>query len=222
MSSSRLFLGLIAIVGASGAAVACKPPPMPPPVSVYVRVLDEAKAPVSNAELTSQSRVLSRTDQEGRAEVVVSGREGATFFVDVRCPSGYRSPGAPLEIRRLENGASAPPEYLAHCSRLRHKLVVNIKATGGTSAMAVLHLGKPVARLDNEGRAKVVLEGDVLERFDLQIDTSGPAFATIHPQNPTGSFEIANRDEERTFEVKFTRDKKPAAKVSRPSGPKAL
>jgi len=217
---SLLFFGTI--VAGAAASVGCKPPPMPPPVSVYVRVLDESKAPVHNAEIATQTAILSRTDQEGRAEVVVSGREGATFFVDVRCPNGYRSPGAPLEIRRLDNGSKTAPEYVAHCNRLRHKLVVNIKAVGAPASMPILHLGKPIARLDGEGKARITLEGDVLERFDLQIDTSAPAFAKIHPQNPTGSFEIANRDEERSFEVKFIAEKKVVIRRAGPSGPKAL
>lgn len=223
MTKMRLrCLPVAVLVVTSAAFAACKPPPMPPPVTVFVRVLDESKSPVSDAELASQSTVISKTNQEGRAEVVVSGREGATFFIDVRCPNGYKSPGAPLEIRRLENGAAAAPEYLAHCSRLRHKLVVNVKVTGAGGAIPVLHLGKPVAKLDADGKARVVLEGDVLERFDLQLDTSAAAFATIHPQNPTGSFEIANRDEERTFEVKFTREKKVVKRVAGPKGPVAM
>lgn len=219
---SRARLHCVALVLAGCAVAACKPPPMPPPVKVFVRVLDEARSPVSNAELASQSTVFSKTDQEGRAEVVVTGREGATFLIDVRCPNGYRSPSAPLEIRRLENGSAAAPEYVAHCSRLRHKLVVNVKVTGAGAPLPILHLGKPVARLDAEGKARITLEGDVLERFDLQLDTSGKEFEKLHPQNPTGSFEIANRDEERTFEVKFTKEKKVVKKVAGPSGPKAL
>ena len=65
----------------------------------------------------------------------------------------------------------------------------------------------------------VTLEGDSLERIDLQLDTSDAAFAKVHPQNPTGSFEIPSRDDETTFEVKFTQDKKAPRKVVKKSGP---
>lgn len=202
--------------------VACKPPPPPAPVTVFVRVLDESKAPVAKAEIASQSQVISTTNGDGRAEITVAGREGATYLLDVRCPTGYRSPEAPLEIRRLDNGGAAPPEYVTRCNRLRHKLVVNVKATGAGGSLAVLYLGKPLTRTDAEGKARVVLEGDALERIDLQLDTSEPAFAKVHPQNPTGSFEIPNRDEETSFEVKFTVDKKPARKAAKKSGPVAM
>jgi hypothetical protein len=207
---------------AMAALVACEPPPQPPPVTVFVRVVDESKAPVSDAEIGSQAQVIAKTDGDGRAQITVGGREGATYLVDVRCPDGYRSPEAPLEIRRLDNGSAAPPEYLTRCNRLRHTLVVNVRVTGTSGSLPVLHLGKPLTHTDAEGKARVVLEGDVFERVDLQLDTSDPAFAKVHPQNPTGSFEIPNRDGEITFEVKFTTDKKPPPKVVRRSGPVAM
>lgn len=209
----------LALLLACASLAACKPPPPPAPVTVFVRVLDESKEPVGNAEIASQSQVISKTNPEGQAEITVSGREGATYLLDVRCPIGYRSPEAPLEIRRLDNGAAAPPEYVTHCNRLRHKLVVNVKATGFGGNLPVLYLGKPLTRTDAEGKARVVLEGDALERIDLQLDTSDPTLAKIHPQSPTGSFEIPSRDDETTFEVKFTRDAKPPRKVVKPRGP---
>jgi hypothetical protein len=217
-SASFVAIGAVFAVAAAGVG-ACKPPPPPAPVTVFVRVLDESKEPVGNAEIASQSQVISRTNVDGRAEITVSGREGATYLVDVRCPAGYRSPDAPLEIRRLDNGSAAAPEYVTRCSRLRHKLVVNVKATGAGGSLAVLYLGKPLTRTDAEGKARVELEGDALERIDLQLDTSDPAFAKVHPQSPTGSFEIPTRDGETSFEVKFTQDKKAPKKAFVRKGP---
>lgn len=208
---------LLALTLASLAA--CKPPPPPAPVTVFVRVIDEAKEPVASAEIAAQSQVLSRTGGDGRAEITVGGREGATFLVEVRCPKGYRSPDAPLEIRRLDNGTASSPEYLTRCARLRHKLVVNVQVTGAGGALPVLYLGKPLTKTDAEGKARVVLEGDTLERIDLQLDTSDPMFAKVHPQSPTGSFEIRGRDEETTFDVKFTKDAKAPRKVVAKKGP---
>jgi hypothetical protein len=212
-------LRLAPSIAAIAALVACEPAPPPPPVTVFVRVVDESKAPVSDAEIASQSQVISKTNGEGRAQITVGGREGATYRVDVRCPDGYRSPEVPLEVRRLDNGSAAPPEYVSRCNRLRHKLVVKVRVTGAGGSLPVLHLGKPLTRTDAEGKARVELEGDVFERVDLQLDTSDPTFAKIHPQNPIGSFEIPNRDDETVFEVKFTADKKPPPKVVRRGGP---
>lgn len=202
-------------VVAYGSMVACKEVPQPPPVTVYVKVVDEAKAPVENAQIASNSQLVTTTNAEGRAELTVAGREGATFFIDVRCPPGYRSPEAPLEVRRLDNGSATAPEYVTKCSRIRHRLVVNVKvnapAGASVTGMPILYLGKPLTKTDAEGKAKVVLEGDVLERVDLMVDTSDASFGKYHPQNPVGTFEIPNADGETTFDLKFTVDK-PAPK----------
>ncbi len=217
-ASSAVAIAVLVAVVASGVA-ACKPPPPPAPVTVFVRVLDESKEPVGNAEIAAQSQVIAKTGGDGRAEITVSGREGATYLVDVRCPAGYRSPEAALEIRRLDNGSASPPEYVTHCNRLRHKLVVNVKTTGVGGSLAVLYLGKPLTRTDTDGKARVELEGNALERIDLQLDTSDPAFTKVHPQNPTGSFEIPSHDGETSFDVKFTQDKKPPKKLVKRVGP---
>jgi hypothetical protein len=198
--------------------VACKPVPPPPPVTIFVKVIDEAKAPVESAEIASAAQIITTTNAEGRAEITVSGREGATFLVDVRCPQGYRSPEAPLEVRRLDNGSATAPEYVTKCNRLRHKLVVNlsVKAPAGAnvSGLPVLYLGKPLTKTDAEGKAKVALEGDVFERVDLTVDTNDASFAKYHPQNPVGTFEIPNGDDETAFEVKFTVDKPPPKRAA--------
>jgi len=196
---------------------ACKPVPLPPAVTVYVKVVDEAKEPVSNAELASQSRLIATTNSDGRAEITVTGREGQAFLVDVRCPQGYRSPDVPLEIRRLENGSGAPPEYVTRCNRLRHRLVVNVKTINAPGGLPIRYLGKPLTKTDALGKARVVLEGDVMERVDLTLDTSDPSLSKLHPQSPVVSLEIPNRDEETNTEVKFTVDKPPPKKaVGRP------
>ena len=208
-------LSYLALIALGCAFAACKPVQPPPPVTVFVKVVDEAKAPVEHAELASASQVITTTNGEGRAEITVRGFEGATFLVDVRCPQGYRSPEAPLEVRRLDNGSATAPEYVAKCNRLRHRLVVNLalKAPPGASVagLPILYLGKPLTKTDAEGKAKVALDGDVFERVDLTIDTSDPSFAKYHPQNPVGTFEIPNRDDQTSFEMKFTVDK-PAPK----------
>jgi hypothetical protein len=208
------------LIGFAGFGSGCRPPPAPPS-RVLIRVLDEAKTPIHGAEIASQSEVIAKTNDDGRAEVAVAGKEGESFRLEVRCPKLYKSPNTPLEIRRLDNGVSQAPEYVARCSRLRHSLVVAIKTEGGSN-MPILHLGREVARTDQDGSAHVLIEGEVHERVDLTIDTSDPKNAKIHPQNPVASFEITNQDELKVFQQKFTRDAKPVAKVVKRSGPKVF
>jgi hypothetical protein len=200
----------------------CKAPPAPP-ARVLVRVLDESKAAVANAGISTGGDLIAQTDKEGRAEVTVTGKEGAVFPLEVRCPSGYRSPNAPILIRRLQapNVSDAAPEYLAKCSRLRHSLVIAVHAEGGPN-LPILHLGKEVARSDESGKAQVIIEGEVRERVELVLSTADPKLAKVHPQNPAATFEIGDQDERKSFEVKFTRDKKAPPKVVARTGPKAF
>ena len=100
------------------------------------------------------------------------------------------------------SASAAPPEYVT-----------------------ALQSSAPQARREHPGdrrRRQPTLEGDVLERIDLQLDTSDASFAKVHPQSPTGSFEIPNIDGETAYEVKFTRDKKAPKRFVRASGPKQM
>jgi hypothetical protein len=217
--SPRWLLGVATVTLAFASGAACKAPAAPPS-KVAIRVLDEAKAPIDGAEIASDSAVVARTNPEGLAEVTLDGREGETFNLEVRCPKAYRSPQQPLVIRRIQTADTA--EYVTHCSRLRHTLVVGVRAIGGGGNMPIRHLGKEIARTDEAGGANVLIEGEVQERVELQLDTSEPKFAKLHPQNPTGSFEVTNKDEVKVFEVKFTKDRPPPVKVFKRQGPKAF
>ena len=198
---------LVAIGLAIGVALlACKAPP-PPPSAIFIRAVDETKAPVKDAQILAQGQVIAQTDADGRAPMTLTGREGMTFQIEIRCPQGFRSPAKPLEVRRLENSGASAPEYVTHCERQRHTLAIDVKTTGATN-MPVLQLGKEIAHTDDAGTAHLTIEGDVADRIDLQLDTSDPKFAKVHPQNPTGSFVIANHDDSVVFDVKFTVDKK--------------
>lgn len=205
------------------ATVGCKPPEKPPALVVSIRVLDESKAPIDGAEIALESKVLARTDAEGRATLNIDGKDdGTTFPVEVRCPAKvFRSPTTPIAIRRLRSVGEGP-EYIARCERLRHQLTIAIKIDGGMGNMPVVHLGKEVARTDQHGKATVLVEGEVRERIELVIDTSDPKYAKLHPQNPSGAFEIGGHDETKPFEVKFTRDKPPPPKIIKKQAPKAL
>jgi hypothetical protein len=211
LRAALLAVGL-ALFGATG----CSSPPAPP-ATVFIRVLDETKAPVLGAQIVTRGEVVTATDKDGHAEISLTGREGTSFEVEVRCPALYRSPGAPLVVRRMLTNEA--PEYVARCSRLRHTLAVTIHTTGGSN-MPILHLGKEVARTDETGTARVVIEGQVQERIDLTIDTSDPKFAKLHPQNPLASFEIGQKDDAQAFEMKFTADKPPPKRIVRRTGPK--
>lgn len=214
---SSLFRGAFALAAAVAGLVACRTPP-PPAATVYIEVHDEAKATVKDAEVMAQGQVIAQTGADGRAEVHLTGREGTTFPVEVHCPQGFRSPSQTLAIRRLENAASPPPTYVTQCYRLRHTVVIDVK-TVGAAAMPVLRLGQPVGHTDDAGVAQITIEGDVDERIELQLDTSDPRFARVHPQSPAGSFVIRNQDDHVNFDVRFTVDRPPVVRRKAKKGP---
>jgi hypothetical protein len=209
----RAFLVLVA----AALPLGCQSPAAPPS-RVTVRVIDESKVAVAKAGITSGGEVIAQTNDQGLAGVSVMGKDGAVFPVLVRCPNGYRSPSAPVLIRRLR-ASEAAPEYLAKCTRLRHSLTVAVRAEGGPN-LPILHLGKEVARTDPSGHAQLVVEGEVRERIELVLSTADPQLVKVHPQNPAATFEIGEQDERKMFEVKFTHDRRAPAKVVARSGPK--
>lgn len=213
---SFLSRGTLLAAALAAGLVACKTPP-PPPATVYIEIHDEAKAPVKDVEVMAQGQVIAQTGADGRAEVHLTGREGTTFPVEVHCPAGFRSPTQTLAVRRLENAASKPPTYVTQCYRMRHTVVIDVKTVGAPD-MPVLRLGQPVGHTDG-GVAQVTIEGDVDERIELQLDTSDPRFARVHPQSPTGSFVIRNQDDHVSFDMRFTVDKPPVVRRKAKKGP---
>ncbi len=198
----------------------CTPPP--PPVGVSVRVLAGTGEPIARAGLFSGSTLVAVTDATGIARIEVNGAEGETFQVNVKCPAGYRSPSEPILVRRLGIAAAAAPEYRVSCQSTRHTMVIAVRADGGPD-LPVLYLGKEVARTDRFGAANVMMEMDVGDRVELTLGTDGVKDNDkLHPQNPVAVFEMPDREDLQLFPVTFTRDKKKAPRVSRPSGPKAF
>lgn len=60
------------------------------------------------------------------------------------------------------------------------------------------------------------------ERVELLLSTADPKHAKLHPQNPSGVFEISDRDEVQILDVNFTQDPKPVVRAPPRTGPKAF
>lgn len=194
-------------------------PKTPPQSTVYVRVVDEDKSPIAGARVMASDVVLGETDAEGRAPVIVYGREGAAMEVEVRCPDAFRSPNAPVLVRRFSDRDAA--EYTMRCLRKRHSVVVHVHAENGGD-LPILHLGKEIGHTDPNGIATVRLEGEVAERFEIVLSTAAPQHAKLHPQNPAAVFDIGAKDDEQTLDIKLSREKKAAVKVVARRAPKAF
>lgn len=214
-SRARLVSGLASL---AALVAACAPPP-PVPVSVAVRVFSDDGRPVPRAGLFSGSTLVAVTDDQGLAPIEVSGVEGETFQVVVKCPPGFKSPNDPLLVRRLGINAAAAPEYRVSCQSTRHTMVVAVRADDGPD-LPVLYLGKEIARTDANGAANVMFEMDVGDRVELKLSTAG--VEKIHPQNPVAVFEMPDHEDVQVFPVKFTRDKKRIIRAAPRTGPRAF
>jgi hypothetical protein len=202
------------VIFSSLAVEGCRPPPPPAPMSLVIVAKSETGAPVAGVELRAASTVIARSDATGRANVEVTGNEGASWEISAHCPRGFRSPSEPLVIRRLAIGTPSVPEHGVTCHSTRHTLIVVVRADGGPD-LPVHYLGKPVARTDRSGVAHVTLEMDVHERVELTLSTAG--VDKIHPQNPSAMFQLGERDEIQFFDVTFRRDA--PRKVAAPRAP---
>lgn len=192
----------------------------PYPVRVVVQS-DPGKA-VAGATLLRNGRDLMTTDVSGAALLKLTGQEGDTVDLAVRCPTGFESPAKAFSVRLTRPGDSNKvPEYSAACAPAFRDVVVAVRADGA-SQMPITYLGKPIARTDQAGAAHILLRMRPGDQFELGLDTTG--FPKHHPQNPKASFLVSpHADELQRFDVRFEVERpKLVFRRAAPRGPRRL
>jgi hypothetical protein len=154
--------------------------------------------------------LLGTSNENGRLELTVEGREGSTAHFGIECPEGFTPPAEPVRVPLRRS--SRVPEYDVRCSASKRTLVVAVRAVNGPN-LPVLYLGNVVARTDSTGTAHVRLSTSPTEVVQLTLDTS--AEPQLKPQNPSANFELSGRDRLLTFGYEFVVDK-PKRGVVRP------
>jgi hypothetical protein len=195
--------------------------PVPPPQQISIRVEADPGVPVKGADLFFSGEKVSTTNDAGQGKLSLTGRDGETFDVVVKCPQGYASPTKPITvvIKRLAD-PKKHPEYFATCPPTTRLVVVAVRAEGGPN-LPVMHLGREVARTDASGAAHVLLRLRPDEQFDLAIKTDEPGNERLRPKNPQEAFFMKSKDDVLTFDQKFTLEK-PRAAPPRPGKPKPI
>jgi hypothetical protein len=193
---------------------AAKPTPL---FMVGVRVESDPGVGLARAKLSVQGRQLGVSDAAGLTVATLAGVSGETIELNVRCPSGFRQPVAPLIVRlRPAQRVSDRPEYRVACSPLQRKLVLAVK-TDGSGGLPVRVLGEEVARTDRYGAAHALLSvapGDVVV---VKLDTS--AQSTLMPRDPELRVVMPERDELVLFQQTFTKPKPKRVRVKAPDEP---
>lgn len=215
-TSATLTAAIFATLATAGCdSAALYAPPPPPAEEITVRVFGDPEEPVANVDIGSGAGVLAKTDATGTARFKLDGADGTRFDLAVTCPEGFGGPPRPLKVV-LRRGSRAP-EYITSCKRGVRTAVVAIRAPGA-AGMPVLHLGREISRLDEQGMSLVNLDVKVGETFSLSLDTTDTKYKFLRPQNPEVSFSVADADELFTYEPKFN-EERPIVARARVVGP---
>jgi hypothetical protein len=179
----------------------------PPPQEVIIRVASDPGKPLEGVELLNNGKKVATTDATGTAKLTLTGKDGETFDLFVRCPDGFQSPTKPVPIllRRLLD-VSKKPEYEAACPPTTRTVVVAVRAENGPN-LPITHLGREVGRTDAAGAAHVLLNVKPDESFSLTLNTTEKGKERLRPQNPVASFSVKDHDDVLVFDKKFEQER---------------
>ena len=208
-------VGLMAV-----GVAACKqleaPPPAPFEVAIHVE--SDPGRPVPGVTVLKAGKEGPQTDANGRVVLKISGVEGESVDLTIRCPPDYTSPSAPITVllHRLSGGKA--PEYQATCTPSLRRMVVAVRADNGGN-LPVTYLGKAIAKTDAKGAATLLFQLHPGESFELALDTTQPGFERIQPKTPSALFVMKPYDDVVTLDQKFTWAPKPRVYHAPPPRP---
>lgn len=196
-------------------ALAACTPREPSRFSLRVRVESDPGQPLAAAQVALEGTLLGTTDERGETSFSLLGEPGEVLDLDVRCPSGFRSPERPLSVvlkALVERGTI--PEYRVLCPPLTRSLVVAVRAQNGEN-LPLRYLGREIARTDADGACHALLQLPPSESVTLTLDTS--AEDKLRPKSPEFKFTVPPQDEVLVFDQTFAREAepKPAARRRR-------
>lgn len=184
---------------------------------VLLTVQRDGATPVAGAQVLEGGHVIGTTDATGSVPLQLSGVEGGTATLSLRCPDGFASPPRPLDVglRRLGPG-SPPPRFNSECVPLVHSIVAAVRAENGPN-MPISFLNQVVGHTDQLGVGHILLEATNHQQITLTLDTRDHPH--VLPQNPALTFVAPEHEALVLLEQSFT-VKKPKARPRRPSRPR--
>lgn len=198
----------IALFGLSALATSsCKDldPPPPPPFQIFIRIDSDPGHPVTGAVVSRGGKPLATTGPDGRAMLTLTGAEGETTDVTVKCPDAFTSPTKPTSIRLTRFADKTKvPEYTVSCPPSLRRVVVAVKAENGPN-LPVMYLNRMITRTDLSGAAHFALEVAPNTQFQVTLDTSENS--RLKPPSPTKPFTVPGHDDILLFDQKFEVEK---------------
>ena len=202
----RIFLAAALALTALGNA-GCKDldPPPPPPFQIFIRIDSDPGRPVSGATVSRNGKPLATTGPDGRAMLTLTGAEGDTTDVTIKCPDAFNSPSKPTSVRLTRFAdKSKVPEYALVCPPTLRRVVVAVKADNGPN-LPVMYLNRMITRTDASGAAHFALEVAPNTQFQVTLDTGENA--RLKPPSPTKPFTVPQHDDILVFDQKFDVEK---------------
>jgi hypothetical protein len=164
--------------------------------------------PLSDVQILAAGDPLGNTDSEGNLLVTLTGPEGASVPLSVRCPEGYRSPAGqrPLRLQRFTSLTQGAAENAISrridCPPAERNAAIILRASG-MADLPITIRGREVARTDASGVAHFSMRMAPNGQIRLIIDTASRP--EIRPQNPEATLRMPDRDEifivDQTLEV---------------------
>jgi hypothetical protein len=214
------FAAAIALAGLGTSSCKDLDPPPPPPFQIFIRIDSDPGRPIAGATVTRNSKVLGTTGPDGRTMLTVTGAEGETTDVTIKCPDAFNSPAKPTSIRLTRFAdKSKVPEYTVACPPMLRRVVVAVKAENGPN-LPVVYLNKVITRTDVSGAAHFALEVAPNTQFQVTLDTS--EHTRLKPISPSKPFTAPSHDEILVFDQKFDLEKARVFAAPKVNIPKAL
>lgn len=217
----RLALAFAVAITATLGAASCKDldPPAQPPFQIFIRIDSDPGRAVVGATVNRNNKPLATTGPDGRAMLTLTGAEGETTDVTIKCPDAFVSPAKPTSIRLTRFADKTKvPEYTVNCPPTLRRVVVAVKAENGPN-LPVMYLNRMITRTDLSGAAHFALEVAPGAQFQVTLDTAENA--RLKPPSPSKPFTAPQHDEILVFDQKFELEKQKVF-VFRPNVPKAL
>jgi hypothetical protein len=172
---------------------------------VELDVQDDADEPVPHASVSIAGEAAGTSDVGGRLRVALRGREGDRLPVLLECPAGFGAVDeqSQLTLRSVRPLQGHEPRALTHALRCKpnERAAVVVIRVAGAEHVPVSLDGMQVGTTDAHGFAHLYVSRDPGTRVEVSLDTS--AQHGLMPQNPSRSFEIAERDALFVFDQSF-------------------
>lgn len=215
MDGMKRWPALVLLTGLFG-SLACKhlEDPPAPPFTVDIMVSQDKDVPLADAVIQRNNREVGKSDATGKASLKISGAEGDSFDLWVKCPAGYASPDKAVTIRLQRLGEGRAPQYPVQCAPSERKVIVVLTAfdqttnnAAGIGAIPILHRGKQVATLDQSGTTTFMMSAKPGDHLEFQLDTREKKYELFKPQNPIVQLDVQPQDHIYPLEQPFTKDK---------------